>query len=161
VRNIAVAVNKMDLTGWSQAKFSALEAEFRAFLKDLDFDEIVFIPVAACSGDNVVTRSYRMAWYCGPTLVEHLEQVQIGSSPRRSAFRMPVQCVNRPHSGFRGYSGLIAERRGAPRYAGANSSLWSVDQGQPNSNSGWRPRSRCLRSGGNPYAGARAGRFPR
>jgi sulfate adenylyltransferase large subunit len=107
VRQLAVAVNKMDLIDWSRPKFAALEAQFRAFVKDLDFDEIAFIPVAACSGDNIVTRSNHMDWYCGPTLIEYLEQAQIGLQSRRIAFRMPVQWVNRPHPGFRGYSGLI------------------------------------------------------
>jgi sulfate adenylyltransferase large subunit len=108
VRQFVVAVNKMDLVGWSQSKFAALEAEFRGFVKDLDLDEVVFIPVAACSGDNVVTRSDRMDWYRGPTLLQHLEHVEIAPPAQRGPFRMPVQWVNRPHSGFRGYSGLIA-----------------------------------------------------
>jgi sulfate adenylyltransferase large subunit len=108
VRQLVIAVNKMDLVGWSRSKFAALEAEFRTFVKDLQFDEVVFVPVAACSGDNVVTRSNRMDWYCGLTLVEHLEEVQTALQSRRNSFRMPVQWVNRPHAGFRGYSGLIA-----------------------------------------------------
>jgi sulfate adenylyltransferase large subunit len=108
MRQFVVAVNKMDLVAWSQSKFAALEAEFRAFVNDLDLDGVVFIPVAACSGDNVVTRSDRMDWYRGLTLLEHLEQVEIAPRSQRSPFRMPVQWVNRPHSGFRGYSGLIA-----------------------------------------------------
>jgi len=108
VRQIVVAVNKMDLVGWSQAKFAVLEAEFCAFVKGLDFDEVTLIPVAAASGDNVVRRSDQMDWYSGPTLLDHLEQVQVApKSSHGSAFRMPVQWVNRPHPGFRGYSGLI------------------------------------------------------
>jgi sulfate adenylyltransferase large subunit len=108
VRQLVVAVNKMDLVGWSESKFAALEGEFRAFVKDLDLQEVVFIPVAACSGDNVVTRSDHMDWYRGPTLVEHLERVPVAPQSQSPAFRMPVQWVNRPHSAFRGYSGLIA-----------------------------------------------------
>jgi sulfate adenylyltransferase large subunit len=108
VRLFVVAVNKMDLVDWSQAKFAALEAEFRVFVKGLGLDEVVFIPVAACSGDNVVTRSDHMDWYRGRTLIEHLEEVQIAPQSQGKAFRMPVQWVNRPHSGFRGYCGLIA-----------------------------------------------------
>jgi sulfate adenylyltransferase large subunit len=79
VRHLVVAVNKMDLVGWSQSKFAVLEAGFRAFVKDLDFDEVAFIPVAAASGDNVVSRSDQMDWYRGPPLLEHLEQVQIAA----------------------------------------------------------------------------------
>jgi len=107
VRQIVAAVNKMDLVGWSQSKFAVLEAEFRTFVKDLDFDDITLIPVAAASGDNVVRRSDQMDWYCGPTLLDHLEQVQVAPKSHGSAFRMPVQWVNRPIPGFRGYSGLI------------------------------------------------------
>jgi sulfate adenylyltransferase large subunit len=108
VRQIAVAVNKMDLVDWSQSKFAALETEFRAFVKDLDFDEVALLPVAAASGDNVVSRSDHMDWYRGPTLLDYLEQVQTPPKSHGSAFRMPVQWVNRPHPDFRGYSGLIA-----------------------------------------------------
>jgi sulfate adenylyltransferase large subunit len=108
VRQIVVAVNKMDLVGWSRSKFAVLEAEFRAFVKDLDFDDVALIPAAAASGDNIVSRSDHMDWYCGPTLLDYLEQVQIPPKSHGSAFRMPVQWVNRPHPDFRGYSGLIA-----------------------------------------------------
>jgi sulfate adenylyltransferase large subunit len=108
VRQIVVAVNKMDLVGWSRSKFAVLEAEFRAFVKDLDFDDVALIPAAAASGDNIVSRSDHMDWYCGPTLLDYLEQVHILPKSHGSAFRMPVQWVNRPHPDFRGYSGLIA-----------------------------------------------------
>ena len=108
VSQIAVAVNKMDLVDWSQSKFAALETEFRAFVKDLDFDEVALLPVAAASGDNVVSRSDHMDWYRGPTLLDYLEQVQTPPESHGSAFRMPVQWVNRPHPDFRGYSGSIA-----------------------------------------------------
>jgi sulfate adenylyltransferase large subunit len=108
VRNIVVAVNKMDLVGWSRSGFARLEAEVRAFVRDLDFDEVAFIPVVAARGDNVVSRSDHMDWYRGPTLLEHLEQVQVAPKSQSGTFRMPVQWVNRPHPDFRGYSGLIA-----------------------------------------------------
>jgi sulfate adenylyltransferase large subunit len=108
VRRIVAAVNKMDLVGWSQSAFAELEAEFRSFVKDLDFSSVCFIPVAAASGDNVASRSDHMAWYRGPTLLDHLEQVPIADKGGGKAFRMPVQWVNCPDPGFRGYSGLIA-----------------------------------------------------
>jgi sulfate adenylyltransferase large subunit len=108
VRQIVAAVNKMDLVGWSQSVFAELEAEFRAFVKELNFDNICFIPVAAASGDNVVSRSRHMDWYRGPTLLDHLEQVPIKHTSQGEAFRMPVQWVNRPDPVFRGYSGLVA-----------------------------------------------------
>ena len=108
VRQIVVAVNKMDLVGWSQSKFAMLEGELHGFATDLEFDEIAVIPVAAASGDNVVSRSGHMPWYRGPSLLEHLEQVEIAPKPQGGAFRMPVQWVNRSDPGFRGYSGSIA-----------------------------------------------------
>ena len=106
VRRVALAVNKMDLTDWSQDSFRSIEADFRAFARDLDLDEIVCIPTAARSGDNIVHRSNNMPWYDGPTLLEHLEQVDIASPPA-DVFSMPIQWVNRPDADFRGYSGLI------------------------------------------------------
>jgi sulfate adenylyltransferase large subunit len=108
VRQIVVAVNKMDLIGWSSSEFAALEAQFRTFVKDIELDDLGFIPVAAASGDNVVRRSSHMDWYLGPSLIEYLEQVQISRKPSGKSFRMPVQWVNRPDPGFRGYCGLIA-----------------------------------------------------
>jgi sulfate adenylyltransferase large subunit len=107
VQRIVAAVNKMDLVGWSQSVFAEIEAEFRSFVKDLGFSGVFFIPVAAASGDNVVCRSGRMDWYRGPTLLDHLEQVPIADKSSGKEFRMPVQWVNRPDPGFRGYSGLI------------------------------------------------------
>jgi sulfate adenylyltransferase large subunit len=107
VRHLVVAVNKMDLVDWSQTAFAAVEGKFREFARDLGIEETLFIPVAAQSGDNIVARSERMSWYRGPTVLEHLERVKV-RRPRRAAFRMPVQCVNRPNPSFRGYCGLIA-----------------------------------------------------
>jgi sulfate adenylyltransferase large subunit len=114
VRHIVVAVNKMDLVGWQQAPFAAIEAEFRKFAEDLGVNELVFIPLAARSGDNVVTRSDRLRWYRGPALLDYLERVEVASQ-QHDAFRLPVQWVNRPRSDFRGYSGLIT---GGEVYAG-------------------------------------------
>jgi sulfate adenylyltransferase large subunit len=108
VRQIVVAVNKMDIVSWSRSEFAAVAAEFRSFIEALDFEGVTFIPVAAASGDNVVRRSDHMGWYRGPSLLEYLEQVQIAPKSHGTAFRMPVQWVNRPDPGFRGYSGLIA-----------------------------------------------------
>ena len=108
VRHLVIAVNKMDLVGWSQDAFAAIEAEFRSFAAELGVSDVVCIPMSARDGDNVVARSQRMDWYRGPTLLEHLEQVEPAASPRGQPFRMPVQLVNRPSADFRGYSGLIA-----------------------------------------------------
>jgi bifunctional enzyme CysN/CysC len=107
VRQFVVVINKMDLVGWSQSRFTAIETEFRDFARDLQVDNIVFVPLAARDGDNITSRSQRMPWYQGPSLLEYLETVEV-VPVRASAFRMPVQWVNRPDSRFRGYCGLIA-----------------------------------------------------
>jgi sulfate adenylyltransferase large subunit len=107
VRHLLVAINKMDLVGWSQSHFDSLATEFRRFARDLQIDHIGFVPLAARDGDNLASRSQRMRWYRGPSLLEYLETVDVVPG-RASAFRMPVQCVNRPTSQFRGYCGLIA-----------------------------------------------------
>jgi sulfate adenylyltransferase large subunit len=108
VRTFVVAVNKMDLVGWSEQAFRAIQAEFHSLAKALELNQIVCIPISARDGDNLVDRSSRTDWYTGPTLLDCLEQVEVAPSPRRQPFRMPVQWVNRPTSDFRGYSGMIA-----------------------------------------------------
>jgi sulfate adenylyltransferase large subunit len=107
VRRFVVAINKMDLVGWSESRFAELQAEFTAFVRDLNVDEVAFIPLSARDGENLVDRSQRMLWYHGPSLLEYLETVEIESRPRSTGFRMPVQYVNRPESTFRGYCGLV------------------------------------------------------
>ena len=108
VRKIVLAVNKMDRVGWSREAFRAIEVGFRDWAKDIGVEEIVCIPLAAKSGDNVVSRSQHMPWYRGPTLLEHLEQAEPARTTDRQRLRMPIQWVSRPNPDFRGYSGLIA-----------------------------------------------------
>jgi sulfate adenylyltransferase large subunit len=108
VRHFVLAVNKMDLTGWSQAKFRTVENEFRAYAADLGVANVMAIPIAARSGDNIVARSRNAPWYDGPTLLAHLETVDVAAPAAGQALRMPVQWVNRPNAEFRGYSGTIA-----------------------------------------------------
>lgn len=108
VHHLVVAVNKMDLVGYSQAAFETIESEFRKFSDKLGDVSITFIPVSARGGDNVVKHSPHMGWYGGPTLLEKLENVDVTPRAASQAFRMAVQWVNRPTPDFRGYSGLIA-----------------------------------------------------
>jgi sulfate adenylyltransferase large subunit len=108
VRHFVVAVNKMDLVGWSEPAFRAIEAEFRSFAEELGVREIVCIPLSARSGDNVVAPSDAMDWYDGPTLLNYLEEVEIAAPARSTPLRLPVQLVNRPTPDFRGYCGSIA-----------------------------------------------------
>ena len=107
VRRLVVAINKMDLVGWSESRFAELQAEFSAFVRDLNVDDVTFIPLSARAGEDLVDRSQRMPWYQGPSLLEYLETVEIEVRPRSIGFRMPVQYVNRPDSTFRGYCGLV------------------------------------------------------
>jgi len=103
----------MDLVGWSEDAFRAIEAEFRAFAAELGASEVACIPISARGGDNVVSHSGHMDWYDGPTLLSYLEDVEV-APPQRRPFRMPVQLVNRPTPDFRGYSGLIASGEAWP-----------------------------------------------
>ena len=106
VRNVILAVNKMDLVENGAVSFEAIKADYFAFSKDLGFTDITAIPVSALNGDNIFTASQNMAWYQGPTLMKHLEAVSIIKTDE--PFRMPVQMVNRPDQNFRGYCGMIS-----------------------------------------------------
>jgi bifunctional enzyme CysN/CysC/sulfate adenylyltransferase subunit 1 len=112
IPHLIVAVNKMDLVGWSEERFREIRDQFEEFLPQIGIQDVTFIPISALLGDNVVTPSTNMPWYPGPTLLGHLETVHIASDWNLNAFRFPVQWVNRPqnaeHHDFRGYSGQIA-----------------------------------------------------
>jgi bifunctional enzyme CysN/CysC len=108
IRHIALAVNKIDIAGYGQAVFDQIVADYMAFAKDLGFASIVPVPLSARYGDNVTVRSEHTPWYTGPTLVEHLETVDVESDAAAKPFRFPVQWVNRPNLDFRGFSGTIA-----------------------------------------------------
>ena len=108
IRNIVVAINKMDLVDFSQHTFNEIEEAYRGFAEKLDFGDIVCIPMSALDGDNVMNPSARMKWYNGKSLMQHLETVDISPEESQTSFRMPVQWVNRPNLDFRGYSGTIA-----------------------------------------------------
>jgi len=108
IRHIALAVNKIDLAGYDQGVFDSIVADYLAFAKDLNFASIVPVPLSARFGDNVTVRSEHTPWYKGPTLVEHLETVDVESDAAAKPFRFPVQWVNRPNLDFRGFSGTVA-----------------------------------------------------
>ena len=108
IRHIALAVNKIDLAGYDQGVFDSIVADYLAFAKDLNFASIVPVPLSARFGDNVTVRSEHTPWYMGPTLVEHLETVDVESDAAAKPFRFPVQWVNRPNLDFRGFSGTVA-----------------------------------------------------
>jgi bifunctional enzyme CysN/CysC len=108
IRNLVLAVNKMDLVNYDQAAFESLSDKYRAFAKQLGVEHVECIPLSALRGDNVVTPSSRMPWYHGPALLPYLETVDFGDESSERPFRMPVQWVNRPSSDFRGFAGTIA-----------------------------------------------------
>ena len=108
IKKVAVAVNKMDLIDFDQARFEDIAEEFAAFVEPLGFESITHIPVSALKGDNVASPSAHMHWYHGPTLLGHLETVDVSQKAADERFRFPVQWVNRPHLDFRGYAGTVA-----------------------------------------------------
>jgi len=113
VRQVVLAVNKMDLVEFRRDVFDRIRSEFEAFAQTLKFDAITPIPLSALQGDNMIQRSARTPWYVGPTLMGCLETARTGTRTGTGAV-MPVQWVNRPNSEFRGFSGTIASGRIAP-----------------------------------------------
>jgi bifunctional enzyme CysN/CysC len=114
IRKLALAVNKMDLVDFSQARFDAIPEDFKSFAEPLGFEAVTCIPVSALKGDNVLNPSPHMHWYHGPTLLGHLETVDVTREEKEEPFRFPVQWVNRPHLDFRGYAGTIASGKVRP-----------------------------------------------
>ncbi len=108
VRHIVLAVNKMDLVGYEQARFDEIVAEYMALADKLGFESISPVPMSALNGDNVIGRSERMPWYSGPPLLAQLEALDGSEADVATAFRMPVQWVNRPNLDFRGFSGQVS-----------------------------------------------------
>jgi sulfate adenylyltransferase large subunit len=108
IRHLVAAVNKMDLVDFSEDVYRQIEADFAALVGQFGTASLVTIPVSALDGDNVVEASLRTPWYDGPTLLEHLEQVPVGTLDIDKAFRLPVQRVIRPDHNYRGFAGQIA-----------------------------------------------------
>ena len=109
IRHIVLAVNKMDLVDYDQPTFEHIVADYRAFANRIGIGQCTAIPLSGLRGDNIAARSDAMSWYDGPTLIEHLEAVDLGLDERAGkSLRLPVQWVNRPNLDFRGFSGQIA-----------------------------------------------------
>jgi sulfate adenylyltransferase subunit 1 (EFTu-like GTPase family) len=112
VHHVAVAVNKMDLVDWSQQRFEEIEEELRELAPLVGIPDMKVIPVSALNGDNVVDRGETAAWHQGPTLLEHLESVELAGDRNLADRRFPVQWVIRPmsdeHHDYRGYAGQVA-----------------------------------------------------
>ncbi len=116
VPHVVVAVNKIDLVGFSEDAFRRVDAEIRQVALDLGVGDVRAIPVSALDGDNIVERGARTPWYAGPSLLEVLESLPPSGDPGAESFRMPVQLVIRPqgaardaaHRDYRGYAGQVA-----------------------------------------------------
>jgi bifunctional enzyme CysN/CysC len=111
IRHAALAVNKMDLVGFEPEVFDAIVSDFSGFASRLAFEAIVPIPLAARLGDGVASLSDAMPWYRGPSLLGHLETVDVAQAKHTRPFRFPVQLVSRPNSDFRGYAGTVSSGR--------------------------------------------------
>lgn len=107
IKHVILAVNKMDLVDFDQGTFDSIVAEYTAFAADLGLTDIQAIPLSALDGDNVLMPSTRCDWYTGPTLMQHLETVDVRADAVAD-FRFPVQWVNRPNLDFRGFSGTVS-----------------------------------------------------
>lgn len=108
IQHIVVAINKMDLVEYSEAKFEQIKTDYLDFVKTLDLHDILFIPMSALDGDNVVNRSENMAWFTGKPLMEALNTIEIANDRNFTDARFPVQYVNRPNLDFRGFCGTVA-----------------------------------------------------
>jgi len=113
IKQVVLAVNKMDLVNFDQSVFRAIEQDFRNIMPKLRFNRVTGIPLCARDGDNVTTRSPRTPWYQGAPLLNALE-IADSTIEESGAFRLPVQYVNRPDHNFRGYAGTIASGRIRP-----------------------------------------------
>ena len=107
IKHVIVAINKMDLVDYSQARYKEIQEEYLKLAGSLDIPDIRFVPISALEGDNVVNQSEKLSWFRGSTLMQYLENIDI-SSVANDDFRFPVQLVSRPNSDFRGFQGTIA-----------------------------------------------------
>jgi len=109
IRHVVLAVNKMDLVDYDEATFAAILADYRAFAESIGIGAFTAIPISGFLGDNITTPSPNTPWYAGPSLIDHLETVELDATAAQARpFRMPVQWVNRPNLDFRGFAGQIA-----------------------------------------------------
>jgi len=108
LKHIIVAINKMDLVGYSEDTFNKIKADYLAFIKSLELHDVHFIPMSALDGDNVVNPSANMPWFTGKTMMDLLNSIEIASDHNFNDARFPVQYVNRPNLDFRGFCGTVA-----------------------------------------------------
>ena len=110
IKNIIVAINKMDLVEFNEDRFKEIKKEYESIIENLPHNqsiEFIYIPISALDGDNIVTLSDKSSWYKDKPLMELLDTISIKKIEKNN-FRMPIQYVNRPHLNFRGFCGTIA-----------------------------------------------------
>lgn len=108
IKHIVVAINKMDLVDFDEARYNEIKADYQAFADQLGVENPIYVPISALDGDNVVSNSEKSPWYDGKPLMQILESVQVVDTKDLERFRLPVQYVNRPNLNFRGFAGTIA-----------------------------------------------------
>ena len=109
IKNIVLAVNKMDLVDYSEQVFDEIVADYTAFAHEIGIKSFTAMPISGFKGDNITTLSENTPWFTGQPLIEHLESVELDlTTDQTKPFRLPVQWVNRPNLDFRGFSGLIS-----------------------------------------------------
>ena len=155
VPHVVLAVNKMDLVDYAEPVFAAIAEEFNAYAASLGVRDVTAIPISALAGDNVVEPSAHMDWYGGPTLLEHLETVPVGTDRAAEPARFPVQYVIRPQSGehrdYRGYAGQLASgvlRAGDPVTvlpSGLTTTVAGIDVLGKQTDIAWAPQSVTVR----------------
>jgi bifunctional enzyme CysN/CysC len=107
IRHVVLAINKLDLCDYSEDVFRTISDEYRSFASEIGLHDVTAIPLSALRGDNITEPSPRTPWYSGPTLIDHLETVEIDGTVQGEPFRMPIQWVNRPDLDFRGFCGRV------------------------------------------------------
>ncbi|MFG2694458.1 sulfate adenylyltransferase subunit 1 [Kitasatospora sp. NPDC048407] len=155
VPHVVLAVNKMDLVDYAEPVFARIAEEFTSYAASLGVKDVVAVPISALAGDNVVEPSGHMDWYGGPTLLEHLETVPVGSDPSTEPARFPVQYVIRPqsqeHHDYRGYAGQLASgvlRVGDPVTvlpSGHTTTVAAIDALGVETELAWAPQSVTVR----------------
>ena len=108
IRHVVLAVNKMDLVDYDPAVYEEIVSGYQALAAQLGIAQVTCIPLSALNGDNLSLHSDAMPWYQGPSLLEHLETVELSSRETSDGLRLPVQYVSRPNQNFRGFAGTIA-----------------------------------------------------
>ncbi|MCI0384915.1 sulfate adenylyltransferase subunit 1 [Streptomyces sp. CNQ085] len=155
VPHVVLAVNKMDLAGYAAPVFASIAEEFTAYAASLGVPEVTAVPISALAGDNVVTPSEHMDWYSGPTVLEHLETVEVDHDPAGDVARFPVQYVIRPqtaeHPDYRGYAGRLASgvlrvgQRVTVLPSGRTSVIEGIDALGQSVQAAWAPQSVTVR----------------